>query len=307
MRAAPSVLIFTVTAGFGQGLFVALILTQILAGPLDHQQLALGGMLSAGLLVVGLLASFFHLGHPLRAWRATHMWRTSWLSREVIVLPLTIAVICAWSVVQWFQLPGSTALAITALILTGLLWLCTAMIYACLRFLQEWAHPITTVNFVLIGLASGCTLNAFFWSLTRTDLLGVTLAPALGCMLVASAARVWSLRRNATLKAKSTLQSALGIKHPQITQKAQGASAGSFNTREYFHGKSMAFVVRARAIMLTLGFALPGLLCLLAWWSDSRLLLGLAIPVQYFGLLVERWVFFAQAKHPQNLYYQVVS
>jgi DMSO reductase anchor subunit len=33
----------------------------------------------------------------------------------------------------------------------------------------------------------------------------------------------------------------------------------------------------------------------------------LAMLVQAPGLIAERWFFFAQAKHPQNLYYQVVS
>jgi DMSO reductase anchor subunit len=33
----------------------------------------------------------------------------------------------------------------------------------------------------------------------------------------------------------------------------------------------------------------------------------LAFVVQYLGLLAERWFFFAQANHPQNLYYQAVS
>jgi hypothetical protein len=33
----------------------------------------------------------------------------------------------------------------------------------------------------------------------------------------------------------------------------------------------------------------------------------LACAVQAPGLLAERWFFFAQARHPQNLYYQVVS
>jgi hypothetical protein len=29
--------------------------------------------------------------------------------------------------------------------------------------------------------------------------------------------------------------------------------------------------------------------------------------VQYMGLIAERWFFFAQANHPQNLYYQTIS
>jgi len=31
-----------------------------------------------------------------------------------------------------------------------------------------------------------------------------------------------------------------------------------------------------------------------------------AFVVQYLGLIAERWFFFAQANHPQNLYYQTV-
>ena len=31
-----------------------------------------------------------------------------------------------------------------------------------------------------------------------------------------------------------------------------------------------------------------------------------AFAVQYLGLLAERWYFFAEANHPQNLYYQAI-
>ena len=44
------------------------------------------------------VASTFHLGRPARAWRAVLMWRTSWLSREVIVLPAFIGLVGAWAV-----------------------------------------------------------------------------------------------------------------------------------------------------------------------------------------------------------------
>ena len=32
-----------------------------------------------------------------------------------------------------------------------------------------------------------------------------------------------------------------------------------------------------------------------------------AFVVQYAGLLAERWFFFAQANHPQNLYYRAIA
>jgi len=39
--------------------------------------------------------------------------------------------------------------------------------------------------------------------------------------------------------------------------------------------------------------------------NDSGILLT-AFIIQYIGLIAERWFFFAQANHPQNLYYQTV-
>jgi DMSO reductase anchor subunit len=36
-------------------------------------------------------------------------------------------------------------------------------------------------------------------------------------------------------------------------------------------------------------------------------LLVIAFVSQYAGLLAERWYFFAEARHPQNLYYQGIS
>jgi DMSO reductase anchor subunit len=63
----------------------------------------------------------------------------------------------------------------------------------------------------------------------------------------------------------------------------------------------------ARLGFQLLAFALPVLL--MAWGiaSHSSWQWVLAALVQAPGLIAERWVFFAQAKHPQNLYYQVVS
>ena len=50
------------------------------------------------------------------------------------------------------------------------------------------------------------------------------------------------------------------------------------------------------------------LLCLAAGLSTGSIaLLAAAFALQYLGLLAERWFFLAQANHPQNLYYQAIS
>ena len=187
---------------------------------------------------LGLLASFFHLGHPERAWRAIAMWRTSWLSRECLCLPAFLACAFCYGVAHWFDSPWSLAIGWLGVLASAALFVCTAMIYACLRFLQEWATPLTLVNFVLLGCASGFTL-ATALSAWCAPALTVGLAVS-ACVLTLAgcASRSASLVRNARLRPKSTVQSATGIHNPKLVQVSRGFTAGAFNLREFFHGKS---------------------------------------------------------------------
>jgi len=82
---------------------------------------------------------------------------------------------------------------------------------------------------------------------------------------------------------------------------------GSFNTREFFHGRSAVFLRSIKWGFLVCAFAAPVLLLLAALALASVFLLWSAFAIQFVGLIAERWFFFAQANHPQNLYYQVIS
>jgi DMSO reductase anchor subunit len=86
-----------------------------------------------------------------------------------------------------------------------------------------------------------------------------------------------------------------------------GMSAGSFNTREFFHGASAAALRHVRWGFQLLAFGLPVLLMGWGLVNAGAWPWLLAALLQAPGLLAERWLFFAQAKHPQNLYYQTVS
>lgn len=311
MNPAFSIIFFTTLAGAAQGLVCALAIATLfeVALPPPFRLMALA--VAFCLLAVSLTASFFHLGHPLRAWRAAAMWRTSWMSREVIVLPVFMAAVAAWGLHDALGLGivPAAAWAVLSIGLALLLWYCTAMIYACLRFVQEWAHPITVVNYTLIGLANGLVLAGALAALDGLSAFVRQVAPwAVGVTLLAWGTRAWSLRRNAALKPQSTLQSATGIHAPRLVQVSMGMSAGSFNTREFFHRATALAVRRIKLGFQVLGFALPAALAVLAGSSSSpaSVWVGAAL-LQLIGILAERWLFFAQARHPQNLYYQVVS
>jgi DMSO reductase anchor subunit len=82
--------------------------------------------------------------------------------------------------------------------------------------------------------------------------------------------------------------------------------AGAFNTREYFHGASARSFRSVKWLFLVLVFPLPVALISAGLGSQVFVMLASAFLVQYSGLIAERWFFFAQANHPQNLYYQTV-
>ena len=313
MNPAYSVIFLTTLIGAGQGLFLALFAVE--AGIIGSGSGAArgsaffvrGDAIALVLLVAGLVASFFHLGHPERAWRAVAMWRTSWLSREVIVLPVFMAVVALHG---WFHYSGShlvSTVGVAGAVLCLALFYITAMNYVCIKFLQEWATPLTIVNYTLLGCASGFTLATALAAALEPSLTQSLARWALMLTVAAAVARVASLMRNANIRPKSSLQSAIGIKNPRIVQKAQGFMGGSFNTREFFHGKTRQVVQGVKWTFLLLAFIVPALL--LALGNSERLfpVACLAFVVQYVGLLAERWFFFAQANHPQNLYYQAAS
>ncbi len=315
MRPAFSVLLLTTLIGAGQGLFLALytadlgVLFEVLPGAPDRFFVA-GGLMSLVLLGAGLGASFFHLGRPERAWRTATMWRTSWLSREVIVLPAFMGLVLLHTaahhsagaslrpLLPWLGAFGAAA--------SVALFVCTGMIYACVRFLQEWASPLTVINFLLLGCASGFMLAVPLAAITAPALTPIYAAGAIGLTVLALLGRGAALARNARLRPKSTMATAIGIKHPLIEQKAAGFLGGSFNTREFFHGRTRAFVRAVKWGFLVFGFAVPVAAILVGSQLGSVLWLVAAFCIQYAGLLAERWYFFAEANHPQNLYYQAI-
>lgn len=325
MHPAISIIFLTTLIGAGQGLFLALYTGQLYSDfkvlpvqdPLHFY--ALGSLFALGLLGMGLVSSFFHLGRPERAWRAASQWRTSWMSREVIVLPAFMASVAAWGLIHYsgwnpslfmirdtFDVNLALVTGAVATILCFALFLCTGMIYACMKMLQEWATPLTVVNYTLFGCASGFMLATVFAARqvsVQTEFFG---GWAIFLTVLVLITRAMSLFRNERIRPKSTIQTAIGIRHAHIEQKAQGAMAGSFNTREYFHGASKRKYKNVKWAFLILVFPVPLLLVAAGLATGLWEFYLAAFLVQYLGLFMERWFFFAQANHPQNLYYQTV-
>ena len=325
MQPAFSVIFLTTLIGVGQGMFLAVFTGQsysaveLLPSQDSAQFYGTGAIIALLFLIGGLVASFFHLGHPERAWRAAAQWRTSWLSREVIVLPVLMFFVFVYAVMHFMQwdtilfttingarLQLTLVVATFGMLATFALFVCTGMIYGCLKFLQEWNSPLTVINYILLGTASGFMLATAFAQHSAPGLMRFYGIWTTIITLAALITRTASLIRNARIKAKSTLQTAIGVRHTKIQQKAQGSMGGSFNTREFFHGKTAGFLKSVKWIFMFLVFPIPIGLLVAGLSIKLTPLIIAAFLVQYVGLLFERWFFFAQANHPQNVYYQTL-
>ncbi len=322
MHPAFSVIFLTTLIGAAQGLFLALMAGQIYSdmGVLVEADEQLffqyGTIIVVILMAAGLISSIFHLGRPERAWRSAAMWRTSWLSREVIALPAFSMVALIWGALHYYGFnpvvfsPTDTvhvsltmAVGLIAAGLAMILYLCTGMIYAAVKFIQEWASPLTVVNYAVLGMASGFTLATVLASYLDFGSAFYYANWAVFLTVLGFMTRMFSLYRNANLKLKSNAQSAIGVRHPNIRQTSQGAMGGSFNTREFFHHKTDTTVSVIKWFFIVATFPVPVLLLIIGNIQHSTVIFSAALAIQFLGLLAERWFFFAQARHPQNIYY----
>lgn len=323
MHPAFSVIFLTTLIGVGQGLLLALVAGQFyfVIGATDiHESGAfygLGSLIAVAFLGAGLVSSFFHLAHPERGWRAIARWRTSWLSREVLLLPAVVGLTVIYGAVHWLgwnpvlvtftnlkALDLTMATGFVAAAASVLLFVCTGMIYACVKFIREWASPLTVINYLLMGGASGFTLAAAY-AVMRDSALGDFFAgSALVATLTAAVFRIAAMIRNRRLAPPATLRAAIGVHHADVRQVTQGFMGRAFNTQEFASPGGAAVRELLSGLFLALAFVVPAVLLLVGWLKGGAALFAAAFACQYVGLAVERWVFFAEGRHVQNLYYQ---
>jgi DMSO reductase anchor subunit len=307
MNPAYSVIFFTAASGGGYGLLVWLGLLG--AGgylPADRWFGLTGFALALVMVTSGLLSSTFHLGRPERAWRAFSQWRSSWLSREGVMSVATYlpAGIMGLAWIFWQRvLPWAGLLLALCGVLTIL---CTAMIYASLKTIRRWRHPLTPVVYLTMGLASGalwlaCLSLAFDLDITFAGLAGIALLIA----AVVKLAYWYSIDHAAPT---STSASATGLGQEGGTVRLFAAPHTSENYLQHEMGFQIArkHAVKLRVIALALGFGAPILLALISLLVPvlpGFLLLLLAVIANGAGVLTERWLFFAEARHTVTLYY----
>lgn len=310
MHPAYSVILFTTASGAGYGLLFWLAIASIFRLVPSSWHFGLIGMgLALALITAGLLSSTAHLGHPERSWRAFSQWRSSWLSREGVLavatyVPATLLGM-AW---VFFEMIGGLMIPIA--LLTGLAAAatvyCTAMIYASLRTIPAWYQPLTMPNYLLLALASGALLlNAvisFFYPLPMWSII-LALLTLIGAWLLKHT--YWNAIDHQEPTYTAEMATGLG-KIGKVRPLEPAHTQPNFVMREmgYAVGRKHAQTLRIASIIL--GFLIP-ILCLvliLIFGSTGAIVLMLLATLSMAaGLVIERWLFFAEAEHIAMLYY----
>lgn len=310
MHPAYSVILFTTASGAGYGLLFWLSIG-LQTGYLDNDRWLGMAMLvpALALITVGLLSSMLHLGHPERAHRAMSQWRSSWLSREGVAALFTYVPASLMGLIWLLDLNAKFIPPLAVLAEAGALITvyCTGMIYASLRTIRHWNLALVPAFYLAAAAATGALLfiliMAFF-----SDVPDWAAFPALAAILLAMAIKLLYWRKVDGNKGEYTAEMATGLGAiGKVRPLDPPHTMPNFVMREMGYKVGRKHVAKLRRVVVVLLFVLPLVLVyftMSAGWPQVPFLAIAALSAA-FGIVVERWLFFAEAEHLAMLYYGV--
>lgn len=310
MHPAYSIIFFTAASGLGYGLLALLgIYGAFGLAPPGRWFGAVSLGLALGAITFGLLSSTFHLGHPERAWRAVSQWRSSWLSREGVAALITYVpagvLALGWVIFEstsgWFAIAGLIVVAGCAVTVY-----CTSMIYASLKAIPHWHNRWVPPNYLALALMTGA-----IWldALLRMFGAGRTETPVLvmGTITLAWFLKVAYWRDIDTAPPAATSGTATGLgKLGEVRMLESPHTGTNYLLQEMGFQIARKHAHKLRRIAAALAFGLPlaaTLISLLLPAGFHAALSLLATLSATAGVAVERWLFFAEARHVVTLYY----
>ncbi len=301
MKPALSVIFFTVLSGCGYGVW-CLLGAALAAGihPLATIDLLVPLAFGFVLVTIGLPASTLHPGRPERAWRALTQWRSSWLSREGIAALATYLPMLA---IAWYAHSGSDGLpiriagAVLALCALATVW-CTANIYRSLKTIRAWRTPQVLPLYFMFALLSG---GLWLWSwlaLATSPGPGPGFPLALFALAVIAVIIKTDYWKRIDALPINTAGHATGLEFLGQVRAFEGpVTEDSYLTREMAFVLARKHRMRLRRSAAVLFAFMPMLAIVLALVSHVAWFSLIAALAAIVGLFVERWLFFAEARH----------
>lgn len=299
MKPALSVIFFTVSSGAGLGLLVWLLIASLMADHIrmDATTFYNGAAIAAALITAGLISSTLHLANRKNAIYALTRIRTSWLAREGLLALCLYPLAALHLYALQSALPQVTPITLWLLIADAIAVLyCTGMIYGCLKTIPRWNTWMTPVKYVLFGLMSGAVLLPAVLSL-RPAVVGPVGKPMVAILLLAIGLVLYLSYLLKHPRKQHTINDALGFQQGKVRLLDVGHSHGTFLTNEFGFSVAREKARLLRWSAIALGFVVPVILCYFTKWFWTASIICLV------GLLVERWLFFAEAEHVVRLYH----
>ena len=303
MHPAPSVIAFTTLSGLGYGLAFLLCL-----GLGDPAALStkIAWFVALALISVGLLSSTLHLGNPQRAWRAFSQWRSSWLSREGCMAIITFVPLTMLAAMSIFAESYSFPIGLIGAVCCVATVYCTAMIYASLRTVAVWHTPLTPLSYLGFSLASGLVVYRAFFAEPSAGRDWVGILAIIALLVAFFIKYLWARRGMVIDYGGSTMATATGLGHlGKVRLLERPHSMENYLTNEMVFRIGRKHNSILWRIMALLALFIPVVLAALAiaMGEGANWMIALAALSLIAGLLVERWLFFAGAKHAVALYY----
>ncbi|MBX2856567.1 MAG: dimethyl sulfoxide reductase anchor subunit, partial [Rhodobacteraceae bacterium] len=308
MHPAYSVIVFTTASGAGYGLLFWLSLAH-LAGMGERWTSLAAMILALALITLGLLSSTLHLGRPERALGAFSQWRSSWLSREGVVAVATYVPSGLLALIWMFGLESSLIglLALLSAIGAAATVYCTGMIYASLRTIRQWHLSLTPAGYLALAAATGGVLFGLVAAAFGQAHPAMATA-ALVSVAIAAGVKLSYWREIDGDPGRYTIDQAIGLGSPGGVKPLDPPhTRPNFVMREMGYQVARKHAVKLRTWSIVALFAAPTaamLLLLITGWGAPLFYLVATVSAAV-GVMMERWLFFAEADHVSMLYYGV--
>ena len=307
MHPSKSIIFFTVISGTGYGIFIGLLFNILfieISYSLNYKLFI--SLVSFLMIVLGLLSSTLHLGHPERAWRAFSQWKSSWLSREGLVSVITFFPMVLFYYFWINNINGYVFLLIILCIFSLLTIFCTGQMYATLKTIPSWNNSLVTPIYIFNGITVGSlfvySINFYFnYSIFLYEKF-IIITITLNLLLKIS---YWILIRQ---KTNTNIQTAVGIKSKDISFFEGPHTGKNYLTTEMINKSNNKNNNFLRLTFCILTFIIP--LYMINQYSTliaDQFILKLSMIFVFIlalvGMIIERYLFFIQSKHVVGLYY----
>jgi DMSO reductase anchor subunit len=311
LHPALSIIFFTTFSGLGYGLLAAIgVLAPLGVLPVERSFAAAGILLALASLTAGLLSSTLHLGHPERAWRAMSQWRSSWLSREGVCALVTYVPALLFGLLWIVDVRGIAWAASGFLSAAGAVAtvICTAMIYRSLKPIRAWYNDWVVPNYLALAAMTGLvwlTVLVAVYQRPHVWFLGGSALVIVSAAALKAGYWYWI----DTHPTPSTAASATGLPQAgKIRPLDPPHAVENYLLKEMGYRIARRHAAKLRRIVLAVGFAVPLVALGMTWLAGGGAVsIALALAgalAATSGTLIERWLFFAEARHTVTLYYR---